>query len=258
MQEFKIPEVSREFIELFQAARRHIQHIGGEQLDWLRTDFNFPFRDHLSFRLGNRLFFMLVATADEDIESPGSLEALEELAAEANGIACLMLMTRTGDGAFKPHGAGYSLFALDFITPLDPVSLVTDELIVISDWELQRCATQAMLMHLEKHDLPILASEVDPQGAPAIWFRSADGHPNWIVIRGLRYPHRDAPLPAGWAEKVKFMTEKVPNSKGFFGIVTIASPKDSFDPQATEHRYPLYRGHQYPMKVVGLKGLESL
>jgi len=258
MQELKVPEVSREFIELFRAARQHLQHVGGDTLDWLRTDFNFPFRDHLSFRLGNRLFFMLVASAEEDIESPGSLEALEELAAEANGIACLLLMTRSEDGQFKPLGQGYSLFALDFETPIEPERLVTEELVIISDWELQRCATQAMMMHLEKYDLPILASEVDPQGAPAIWFRSADGHPNWIVIRGLRFPHRDAPMPSGWAEKVKFMAEKVPNSKGFFGIVTIASPDDNFDPQATEHLCPLYRGQQYPMKVVGLKGLEPL
>lgn len=258
MQELKVPEVSREFIELFRAARLHLQKVGGEQLDWLRTDFNFPFRDHLSFRLGNRLFFILVATADEDIESPGSLEALEELAAEANGIACLLLMTRSEDGTFKPHGTGYSLFALDFITPIEPERLVSDEKVVISDWELQRCAAQAMMMHLEKHDLPILASEIDPQGAPAMWFRSSDGHPHWIVIKGLRYPHRDAPMPAGWDQKVKFMAEKVPNSKGFFGLVTVASADDDFDPLATEHRYPLYRGQQYPMKVIGLKGLESL
>jgi len=258
MQTVALPEVSREFIALFQAARRHLQQVGGEEMDWLRTEFNFPFRDHLSFRLGNRLFFLLVATADEDIESPGSLEALEELAAEANGIAGIMLMTRASDGEFKPYGSGFSLFEFDFVTPIEPANLVTDERVVISDWELQRCAIQAMMMHLEKHHFTVLNTEVDPQGAPAIWFRSAEGYAHWMVVKGLRYPDRDAPLPPTWEEKVKFMAEQVPNSKGFYGIVTIASPDDTFDPRATEHRYPLYRGQQYPMKVMGLKGLAPL
>lgn len=258
MQEIKLPEVSREFIDMYMEARKHLQVTGEGQLDWLRTDFNFPFRDHLSFRIGNRIFFILVATADEDVESPGSLEALEELAAEANGIACLMLMKRDSAGNWLPFGDGFSFYALDFTTAVDPAALVDDEEVVISDWELQRCATQGMLMHLQKHDLEVLASEVDPQGAPAIWFRSAEGHPNWIVIKGLRSPHLDAPMPEGWNEKVKFMSEKVPNSKGFFGLVRIASKAEAFDAQEAEQQLPLYRGQQFPVKVIGLKGHQPL
>ena len=61
MHEIEMSEVSEEFAKCWKAAGIHIQNQAqGGLRSWLKADLNPPFLEHLSFRLGNQLFFVRI------------------------------------------------------------------------------------------------------------------------------------------------------------------------------------------------------
>jgi hypothetical protein len=64
-------EVSEEFTRCWRAALRHIEAQARAPLQsWLKANLQPPFLEHLSFRLGNRLFFIRIEDVDEKLEIP--------------------------------------------------------------------------------------------------------------------------------------------------------------------------------------------
>ena len=67
MHDIHMAEVSKEFQRCWQAAGVHIQNQAqGDLQSWLRAHLNPPFLEHLSFRLGNQLFFIQLQDVDSD------------------------------------------------------------------------------------------------------------------------------------------------------------------------------------------------
>ena len=97
MHDIPMSEVTPEFARCWQAAGMHIEDAAGGQLNaWLRAHLNPPFLEHLSFRLGNQLFFLRVEDEEGQIEGPGSLQGLLSVADGCKGHACLMPMRKRG------------------------------------------------------------------------------------------------------------------------------------------------------------------
>lgn len=65
MHSIEVQEVTPEFAQCWQAAREHLhsQVQGGIQ-SWLKADLRPPFLEHLSFVLGNQLFFIRLEDVD--------------------------------------------------------------------------------------------------------------------------------------------------------------------------------------------------
>jgi hypothetical protein len=72
--------VSDEFAACWRAAGHHLHTQSQSSLDWLRAHVNPPFLEHLSFRLGNQLFFIRIEDADQRVDVPGSREGLLTIA----------------------------------------------------------------------------------------------------------------------------------------------------------------------------------
>jgi len=73
MYEISMSEASSEFTECWKAAGIHIQNQAqGGLRGWLKVDLNPPFLEHLSFRLGNQLFFIRIIDVDGQLETPGN------------------------------------------------------------------------------------------------------------------------------------------------------------------------------------------
>ena len=88
-------EVTEDFAKCWQAAGLHIQNqVQGELKSWLRPHINPPFLEHLSFRLGNQLFYIRIQDVDDELEIPGSLRGLLSIANGSQGHACLMPMKK--------------------------------------------------------------------------------------------------------------------------------------------------------------------
>ena len=77
MYDIEMQEPSPEFGECWAAAGTHLdRQVDGGIRFWLRTELTPPFLEHLSFRLGNQLFFVRLEDVEGHVESPGSTRGL--------------------------------------------------------------------------------------------------------------------------------------------------------------------------------------
>lgn len=175
-------EASEAFARCWQAAGRHLQKIAQGPIDsWLRSHLNPPFLEHLSFRLGNQLFFIRIEDADNVLEVPGSRAGLRAIASGCNGHACLMPMAQRG-GNWNPLQPGWGLLDALSGKPVDPPSIVSDEKIAMTDWELHDFAVQVVRDHLSQRGSQLMSWQGNPSVYPSIWFVGDDG-PEWVVVR---------------------------------------------------------------------------
>ena len=134
--------VSEEFARCWRAGVKHIEtRAQGPLQSWLKISLNPPFLEHLSFRLGNQLFFIRIEDADGILEIPGSHSGLLAVAEGCKGYPCIMPM-RYRAGVWTVQMQGWGL--LDAISgkAIDPAVLISDERIEMTDWELKDFAVQ--------------------------------------------------------------------------------------------------------------------
>jgi hypothetical protein len=250
MYDIEMHEVSDEFARCWQAAGRHIQtQAQGPLHSWLKANRNPPFLEHLAFRLGNQLFFVRIEDADGRLTVPGNRNGLMAVAEGCKGHPCLMFMRYQG-GAWIPQAAGWGLVDARTGEAIDPIALVSDERIEMTEWELQDFAVQIVKDHLDKAGKKLMSWQGNPAVDPSIWFVGEEDGPEWIVVRAVRYPQTEADLPANWQE----ISERcAPLGKaGHFASVTVANADDAFDPSGAVPPEPLWRGHAMIVKFAGL------
>ena len=126
MYEVKQSPPSDEFKKAWSAAGRHIQNQADVGLSWLRATLNPPMAEHLSFRIGNQIFFVFVEAAEFDYQSGADL--FNKVCDAANAIPCIMPMEKTIN-TWRPSLAGWGLRHAGSGKLLNPLDYVTDELI---------------------------------------------------------------------------------------------------------------------------------
>lgn len=249
---YKIPmhEVGEEFTRCWRAARRHLEsqtHDG--PLSWLKPDLAPPYLEHLSFRMGNQLFFIRIEDVDGNVCGPGILDGLRRIAKGCNGIPCRMPMRRTG-AKWNPELPGWSLLHADTGQPLNPITLISDEKIEMTDWEVHDFAVQVVRDYSigDKFGRKLIASQGDPEVNPSIWFVGEDG-PEWVVVRAVRYPENEAALPENIADIAAYCARE--SNIGHFASVSFANSEDPFD-SSKAPPLPLWRGYAVYASFQGL------
>src|SRR2546421_12533246 len=122
MDRIEMHEVSEQFARCWHEAGRHIQtRAQGPLNSWLKVDLTPPFLEHLSFRLGNQLFFIRIEDVDRRLDVPGNRQGLAAIADGCGGYGCLMPMRRVGL-EWQPDFPGCGLLGVRSGAPLDPVS----------------------------------------------------------------------------------------------------------------------------------------
>ena len=152
-------------------------------------------------------------------------------------------------GGWVADVSGWGLVDARTGKPINPIELVTDEKIEVTQWELQDFAVQAVRDQLEKDGYQLMSWQGNPDVDPAIWFVGKSKKPEWVVVRAVRYPERDAVQPANWdaiAAGCAHMSQI-----GHFASVAFASMDDPFDPSGA-NVVPLYRGHGTHVRYEGL------
>jgi hypothetical protein len=77
MYEITMAQPSRDYLAMWQAAGNHIQSFFQDGLEsWFKVDPRPPFLEHLSFRLGNQVFFIRLEDVEGRAEVPGNREGL--------------------------------------------------------------------------------------------------------------------------------------------------------------------------------------
>lgn len=179
--EIKPFELTPDFEACWLAAGRHLNlRVRDAGASWLRADLP-PFREHLSFALGNQLFFIQlidVNATDNGWYQEGRLAAAVE---DANGIGCIMPMKRI-DGGWEPVELGWGLVDWKTQASVNPFELVTDEPILMTPWEIHDVGVQAVRQHLVGHGWTIASWQSDLHVDPSI-FAQKDGIFCGFVVR---------------------------------------------------------------------------
>lgn len=239
-----------EFAMCWKASGLHLQREAdrrGLSLVWLKSNLEPPFMEHLSFRLGNQLFFIRVEADEDTVSVPGSKEGVKAIAKGCDGHACLLRMRRTTSG-WEAAQPGWGLLDCESGQAVDPSLSVTDERVEMTDWEVHDFAVQVVRQSLEKEGRRIMSSQGNPAVDPSLWFVGEHG-PEWVVVRAVRYPRRPPELPADWPNIAASCSSL--SSFGNFAPVAIASASQA-STQEPGVVIPLWRGGPMVVSFAGL------
>ncbi|MCZ8124475.1 MAG: hypothetical protein O9277_13755 [Magnetospirillum sp.] len=167
MYDIEMRPASQEFARCWRAAGVHLQKMAQGEMPWLKATLYPPFLEHFSFRMGNQLFFVRIEDVDDRLDVPGNRRGLEWIANECKGHACVMRMRRHKSEWFIEE-RGWGLSDLRTGRLVDPVSLISDELIEMTDWELQDFAVQVVRSYLEKQERTLMSWQGNPTVNPSI------------------------------------------------------------------------------------------
>jgi hypothetical protein len=250
MYDIEMQEMTPEFLACWQAAGMHLNNqVDGGIHSWLRAHPYPPVLEHLSFRLGNQLFFIRVEDASGNVEGPGSRQGLMSIAEGCQGHACLIPMKKKFFGdTWVPVEPGWGLINAEIGDPINPFALVTDEKIEVTHWELHDFAVQVVRHHLEKDGYELMSWQGNPDVDPAIWFVGDSKKPEWVVIRATRYPELTVPRPSNWQSIAEGCSRLSPI--GHFACVSFASNESAFESDEKEFA-PIYRGFGTGVKYDG-------
>jgi len=252
MFEVRQREPSQEFKNAWLAAAQFLQSKSGDGLNWIKADLTSPMAEHLSFRLGNQLFFIFIEAAEFNFQKMGKL--FLEVADAAKATPCIMPMKKR-IATYEPSNSGWGLVHAKSRFSIDPVALVSDELIEMSEWELHDFAIQVVKSSLTEQGKKILSSQSSLQIDPSIWFEESKTT-HWVVVRAVKYPEKEATVPNNIDEIAQGCAHM--GKKGFFASIAIAgATENSDDPfdsdiKASGNYLPLYRGQGMFVKFDGL------
>jgi len=252
MYAIELQEMSPQFLDCWKAAGNHLnQQVQDGIQSWLRAHPFPPFLEHLSFRLGNQLFFIRVEDIDQDIEGPGSLAGLNAIADGCKGHPCRMPMKRKSLGSeWAPVHGGWGLLDARTGNAIDPYLLVSEENIEMTEWEIHDVAVQAVNSQLEKEGRQLMSWQGNPNVDPAIWFVGDSNGPEWVAVRAVRYPADEAPKPENW-EDIASQCARI-STIGHFASIALVSTNQRCETQG-EPIVPLWRGHGVYLRYGGLQ-----
>lgn len=217
-----INEVSQEFEECWLSAIQHIAtRMDPNTIFFIKQDLSPPFLEHISFRLGNQIFCIHVCDEYGELNVPSEPEATIVASKKSKGIPCKIVMQKTPDG-WVTQTIGWGLTHLITEEPVNPEDLVTDELIEMTEWELQDFAIQIVRYGLEQKGYQIRSSVSDPKINPQLWFVDPEGRDHFVVVRWVKYPDTHAVVPHNFGEIIEACA--LESKSGFFTSVILANP----------------------------------
>ena len=252
MYEIEMHEMSVDFRPCWKAAGLLLSKQVDDGLQtWLRAHPYPPFLEHLSFRLGNQLFFVRVEDVDGNSIGPGNSEGHITAARYGNGRACVLPMKKKFlGGAWVADMPGWGLIDATTRKPIDPISFVTDEKIEMTQWEVHDMAVQVVRDYLKNEGFEMMSWQGNPEVDPAIWFVGKTKRPEWVIVRSTTFPANNAARPSNW-QAIAAGCAKLSNT-GHFASVAIVSADQPFV-SVDEKPVPLWRGHAMHVRFTGLE-----
>ena len=245
MYEIEMHQVSDEFVSCWRTAMTHLESRGREAIKWLKSDLIPPFLDHISFRIGNQLFFVRIEDKDNELDTPSNPDGLKMIADGCNGIACHMPMIRKGVG-WEVYTSDWGLINPETKALINPYELVTDENIIMTDWEMQDFAVQIVRNYIkDKLGFKILSSQGSPSVYPSLWFKGTEKD-ECVIVDSARFGDFMPELPSNIDEIIKSVSDIT--DKVHFATVCFYHS----DQKNNKRVLPLYRGHCLEIKFSGL------
>ena len=244
---------AEDFVPCWQAAGVHLSEMNDlGRKRFIRATLMPIVLEHLSFVLGNQIFFIHVCDVNEEVQPPSPVEGCIYAAELGNGVPCILEMQKDESGDWMPANEGWGLKHAETNQLIDPQDYMTNEDVEITDWEVADVATLRVVKEIEGLGGTILSTNSDPYVHPSVFFVDEDKKPKFVVIVAARYPH-EPELEDDLIEKIKEGVSGFATS-GFLAEVTLVSVDETFDPDAKDNGnyLPLLRGAGYHQKFSGL------
>ena len=246
MYHIEMHQVSDDFVNCWRAAITHLETKGREGIKWLKSDLIPPFLDHISFRIGNQLFFVRIEDVENELVTPSNPDGLTMIVNGCKGVACHMPMIRKGI-SWEVFNSDWGLINPKTKALINPYQLVTDEKIIMTDWEIQDFAVQVVRNYIKDElGFRILSSQGNPSVHPSIWFKGQEKD-ECVIVSSAKFGGYMPELPSNIdniIENVSSITKKV-----HFASVCFCHP----DQKNNKDVLPLYRGYGASIKFNGLR-----
>jgi len=240
-------ELSDDFAAAWGVAKRHLAAVSQGSLVWLRATLHEPFITHLSFRLGNQVFFVFVTLEGGVAYELGTKTMFLQAADKAGAVACLFPMVKhDGDAEPVPNAPDWGLVDARTEAPVNPAALVTDALVELSEWEVHDYAVQVVCGQMRQQGYTVQSWHSYLGIHPTLWFEH-EGLEHWVVVSAQRWPAREALRP----KAVDDMTKRVPGTGHFASVVVAAGDQDV----TSSLPAPLYRSQPLQVSYGGLEAL---
>lgn len=146
--------------------------------------------------------------------------------------------------------SGWGLIDARTQIPFNPVDLVSEENIEMTQWELQDFAVQIVRNYLTDNGFEVMSYNSHPGVNPSIWFMK-DDFPEWVIVNFGVFPQMEVESPVN-LDEIKNSAGMV-GCQGNFANVFIAAQAEITN--LTDSPIPLYRGHALSVRFEGLEPL---
>ena len=103
---------------------------------------------------------------------------------------------------------------------------------------------------MKEQGYQLMSWQSNPDVDPAIWFVGESDAPEWVVVRGVRYPEKQAGRPDNW-ESIAAGCARL-STTGHFASVALVSTDQPFELDE-EEAVPLWRGYGMHVRYMGLE-----
>ena len=209
---------------------------------------------HTSFRIGNQLFFIHIVDLDDEMEQPGNIEGFIEICKKFQCLACL-LPVRKKNNKWTIENLDWGLIDANTREVIDPYTLVSDEKIAMSDYEIHEMGVDYVRYHIIIKNLGYDVSSfiIDPDIRPSIIFNKPTER--CCVLVKVSYD------PNPWVRQEDFKAE-LENVKSSFPDMTVYfAGVHLFGQEQMKQKdktLPLYRGQGYYPTFRGLETFDDL
>ena len=253
MHPIEFETASSDFLSCWSAAGAHLSEINElGRKRFIRASLMPIVLEHLSFILGNQIFFIHVCDVNNEVQPPSSIDGCIYAAGLANGVPCILEMQKDENGDWMPLNEGWGLKHAETKQLVDPQHYMTNKDVEITDWEVADVAILRVVREIEESGGTILSTNSDPNVHPSVFFVDEDEIPKFVIVIAARYPN-EPELDEGLIEKIREGVSGFAKS-GYIAEVTLVSADDPFDSNAKENGnyLPLLRGAGYHQKFSGL------
>jgi len=249
MHDIYMEKPTQDYYDIWAAAGNHLGNISQGGISWIKSDPTPPFLENLSFRLGNQIFFVRLEDVDNLIRIPGNTDGLFAIADGYKSTACILPMKKV-DSEWRPVISGWGLIDARTQQPFNPVDLISDKNIEMTQWELRDFSVQIVKNYLTDAGFKILSYSSNPDVNPSIWYMK-DDLPEWVIVNFGIFPQMEIDPPEN-LDEIKKSVGMV-GRQGNLANVFIAAQAEMTN--LTDTPIPLYRGHALSVRFEGLEPL---
>ena len=246
-------EFTDDFIDCAKFVNNFFSEKGKDVINFIEFA-TIPTPVHTSFRIGNQLFFIHIVDLDDNMETPGSIEGFISICERFQCLACL-IPVRKKNNKWVIENLDWGLIDAKTRDVIDPYQLVSDEKIVMSDYEIHEMGNDYVRYHIITKNLGYKVSSfiIDPDIIPSIIFNKENEQ--CCVLVKVSYDPNPGVRQEDFKDELENMKSSFPDMTVYFAGVHLFGQEQM---KQKDYTLPLYRGQGYYPTFRGLETFDDL